>query len=216
MTDENNLKEIFSQRLSLLLQEHELKQVDLAKILNVSESSVGKWILKKAIPRMGIIQKIADYFHVPKTYLLEESPSSFLSQIPSGAMRPQFKKVPMLGYAAAGSPLEDLNQDTPLFDINNKYDVDFCITVRGDSMVNAGINDGDIVFIKSMPEVPSGKIACIEIDNEKVCLKRFYKYGETVTLVSENSKYPPLVFTKNNCESLKVLGLAVLRQSEIV
>lgn len=137
------------------------------------------------------------------------------TSVPAGAHKPQFKKVPMLGYAAAGQPLEDLNQDTPYYDVENKYDVDFCITVRGDSMINANINDGDIVFIKSMPEVPNGRIACIEIDNEKVCLKRFYKSDVSVMLVSENPKYPPIHFNENNCENLKILGLAILKQSEI-
>ena len=135
--------------------------------------------------------------------------------LPPGAHHPQFKKVPMLGYAAAGQPLEDLNQDTPYYDVDNKYDVDFCITIRGDSMINAGINDGDIIFIKSMPEVPNGKIACVEIDNEKVCLKRFYKSGDGIMLVSENPKYAPIQLTRFNCQSVKILGLAVLRQSEI-
>ena len=135
--------------------------------------------------------------------------------LPPGAHHPQFKKVPMLGYAAAGQPLEDLNQDTPYYDVDNKYNVDFCITVRGDSMINAGINDGDIVFIKSMPEVPNGRIACVEIDNEKVCLKRFYKSADGIMLVSENPKYPPIQLNRFNCQSVKILGLAVLRQSEI-
>ena len=135
--------------------------------------------------------------------------------LPPGAHHPQFKKVPMLGYAAAGQPLEDLNQDTPYYDVDNKYDVDFCITIRGDSMINAGINDGDIIFIKSMPEVPNGKIACVEIDNEKVCFKRFYKSADGIMLVSENPKYAPIQLTRFNCQSVKILGLAVLRQSEI-
>lgn len=135
--------------------------------------------------------------------------------LPPGAHHPQFKKVPMLGYAATGQPLEDLNQDTPYYDVDNKYNVDFCITVRGDSMINAGINDGDIVFIKSMPEVPNGRIACVEIDNEKVCLKRFYKSADGIMLVSENPKYPPIQLNRFNCQSVKILGLAVLRQSEI-
>lgn len=135
--------------------------------------------------------------------------------LPPGAHHPQFKKVPMLGYAAAGQPLEDLNQDTPYYDVDNKYNIDFCITVRGDSMINAGINDGDIVFIKSMPEVPNGRIACVEIDNEKVCLKRFYKSADGIMLVSENPKYPPIQLNRFNCQSVKILGLAVLRQSEI-
>ena len=98
--------------------------------------------------------------------------------IPPGTHRPKFKKVPMLGYTAAGQPLEDLNQDTSYFDVENKYDVDFCITVRGNSMINAGIKDGDIVFVKSVQDIPNGKIACVEIDNEKICLKRFYRFTD--------------------------------------
>lgn len=135
--------------------------------------------------------------------------------LPPGAHRPQFKKVPMLGYAAAGKPLEDLNQDTPYYDVENKYDVDFCITVRGDSMINANINDGDIVFIKSMPEVPNGRIACVEIDNDRVCLKRFYKSEDGVMLVSENPKYSPIQLNRFNCNNVKILGLAILRQTEV-
>lgn len=159
------------------------------------------------------IVAFAEALNTTARWLLDYDDSD--TTLPPGTHRPQFKKVPMLGYAAAGQPLEDLNQDTPYYDIENKYDVDFCITVRGDSMIDANINDGDIVFIKSMPEVPNGKIACVEIDNEKVCLKRFYKSGKTVSLASANSKYAPMFFTEDTCESIKVLGLAVLRQSEI-
>ena len=159
------------------------------------------------------IVAFAEALNTTARWLLDYGDSD--TTLPPGTHRPQFKKVPMLGYAAAGQPLEDLNQDTPYYDIENKYDVDFCITVRGDSMIDANINDGDIVFIKSMPEVPNGKIACVEIDNEKVCLKRFYKSGKTVSLASANSKYAPMFFTEDTCESIKVLGLAVLRQSEI-
>lgn len=159
------------------------------------------------------IVAFAEALNTTARWLLDYDDSD--TTLPPGTHRPQFKKVPMLGYAAAGQPLEDLNQDTPYYDIENKYDVDFCITVRGDSMIDANINDGDIVFIKSMPEVPNGKIACVEIDNEKVCLKRFYKSGKTVSLASANSKYAPMFFTEDNCESIKILGLAVLRQSEI-
>lgn len=193
--------------------ELELTLEDVAKRVGVSPATISRWesgdIANMRRDRIAALAKA-----------LQISPAVIMgwdvdTPIPPGAHRPQFKKVPMLGYAAAGQPLEDLNQDTPYYDIENKYDVDFCITVRGDSMIDANINDGDIVFIKSMPEVPNGKIACVEIDNEKVCLKRFYKSGKTVSLASANSKYAPMFFTEDNCESIKILGLAVLRQSEI-
>lgn len=193
--------------------ELELTLEDVAKRVGVSSATISRWesgdIANMRRDRIAALAKA-----------LQISPAVIMgwdvdTPIPPGAHRPQFKKVPMLGYAAAGQPLENLNQDTPYYDVDDKYDVDFCITVRGDSMINAGINDGDIVFIKSMPEVPNGKIACVEIDNEKVCLKRFYKSADGIMLVSENPKYPPIQLNRFNCQSVKILGLAVLRQSEI-
>lgn len=116
---------------------------------------------------------------------------------------------------AAGKPLEDLNQDVSYVDVEGKYDVDFCVRVVGDSMIDIDINDGDIVFAKSMPEVENGQIAVVEIDHEKACLKRFYRSNGTITLISANPKYPPMVFNAENCESVTVRGLAVIKQSEI-
>lgn len=193
--------------------ELELTLEDVAKRVGVSPATISRWesgdIANMRRDRIAALAKA-----------LQISPAVIMgwdvdTPIPPGAHRAHFKKVPMLGYAAAGQPLEDLNQDTPYYDVDNKYDVDFCITVRGDSMINAGINDSDIVFIKSMSEVPNGKIACVEIDNEKVCLKRFYKSADGIMLVSENPKYPPIQLNRFNCQSVKILGLAVLRQSEI-
>ena len=193
--------------------ELQLTLEDVAKRVGVSPATISRWESGDiANMRRDRIAALAEALQISPAVIMGWDVDTTL---PPGAHRPQFKKVPMLGYAAAGQPLEDLNQDTPYYDIENKYDVDFCITVHGDSMIDANINDGDIVFIKSMPEVPNGKIACVEIDNEKVCLKRFYKAGKTVSLASANSKYAPMFFTEDTCESIKVLGLAVLRQSEI-
>lgn len=194
--------------------ELQLTLEDVAKRVGVSPATISRWESGDiANMRRDRIAALAEALQISPAVIMGWDVDTTL---PPGTHRPQLKKVPMLGYAAAGQPLEDLNQDTPYYDIENKYDVDFCITVRGDSMIDANINDGDIVFIKSMPEVPNGKIACVEIDNEKVCLKRFYKAGKTVSLASANSKYAPMFFTEDNCENIKVLGLAVLRQSEIV
>lgn len=201
-------------RIRLRREELRMSQEELATRLGYkSRSTIAKIESGENDLTQSKIVAFAEALNTTARWLLDYDDSD--TTLPPGAHRPQFKKVPMLGYAAAGQPLEDLNQDTPYYDIENKYDVDFCITVRGDSMIDANINDGDIVFIKSMPEVPNGKIACVEIDNEKVCLKRFYKSGKTVSLASANSKYAPMFFTEDNCENIKVLGLAVLRQSEI-
>lgn len=201
-------------RIRLRREELRMSQEELATRLGYkSRSTIAKIESGENDLTQSKIVAFAEALSTTARWLLDYDDSD--TPIPPGAHRPQFKKVPMLGYAAAGQPLEDLNQDAPYYDVDNKYDVDFCITVRGDSMINAGINDGDIVFIKSMPEVPNGKIACVEIDNEKVCLKRFYKSADSVMLISENPKYSPMQLNRFNCQSVKILGLAILRQSEI-
>lgn len=196
----------FAKRLKELRASRGLTQDDLARELNLVKSSISMYENGKRKPSFEVLEAIADYFNVNMDTLYSSAP----------VFVPSLKRVPMLGYAAAGQPLENLDgQDTYYVETDSRYAVDFCITVRGDSMINAGINDGDIVFVKSQPEVPNGKIACIEIDNERVCIKRFYKTDTGVMLVSENPKYAPLQFSESNCTDFKVLGLAVLKQSEI-
>lgn len=196
----------FAKRLKELRASRGLTQDDLARELNLVKSSISMYENGKRKPSFEVLEAIADYFNVNMDTLYSSAP----------VFVPSLKRVPMLGYAAAGQPLENLDgQDTFYVETDSRYAVDFCITVRGDSMINAGINDGDIVFVKAQPEVPNGKIACVEIDNERVCIKRFYKTDTGVMLVSENPKYAPLQFSESNCSDFKVLGLAVLKQSEI-
>lgn len=201
-------------RIRLRREELRMSQEELATRLGYkSRSTIAKIESGENDLTQSKIVAFAEALSTTARWLLDYDDSD--TTLPPGTHRPQFKKVPMLGYAAAGQPLEDLNQDTPYYDIENKYDVDFCITVRGNSMINAGIKDGDIVFVKSVQDIPNGKIACVEIDNEKICLKRFYRFTDSVMLVSENPANPPLYFNENNCESLKILGLAILKQSEV-
>ena len=197
----------FAKRLKELRASRGLTQDDLARVLNLVKSSISMYENGKRKPSFEVLEAIADYFNVNMDTLYSSAP----------VFVPSLKRVPMLGYAAAGQPLENLDgQDTYYVETDSRYAVDFCITVRGDSMINAGINDGDIVFVKAQPEVPNGKIACVEIDNERVCIKRFYKTDTGVMLVSENPKYAPLQFSESNCSDFKILGLAVIKQSEIV
>lgn len=196
----------FAKRLKELRMSRGLTQDDLARELKLVKSSISMYENGKRKPSFEVLEAIADYFNVNMDTLYSSAP----------VFVPSLKRVPMLGYAAAGQPLENLDgQDTYYVEADSRYAVDFCITVRGDSMVNAGINDGDIVFVKAQPEVPNGKIACVEIDNERVCIKRFYKTDTGVMLVSENPKYAPLQFSESNCSDFKILGLAVIKQSEI-
>lgn len=65
------IMELFSMRLQLLLDRNQITQAELSNILGVSPSTVNKWLFKKSVPRMGVIEKLSAYFGVPKSYFLE-------------------------------------------------------------------------------------------------------------------------------------------------
>ena len=71
---DEEMRQILSSRLKTIMRERDINQRELAYAIGVSESTIGKWILKKAMPRMGIIQKLADFFKVGKSFFLEKNP----------------------------------------------------------------------------------------------------------------------------------------------
>ena len=94
--------------------------------------------------------------------------------------------------------------------------VDFCLQAKGDSMINARIKDGDIVFIRSQPEVNNGEIAAVAI-GDTATLKRVYYYPEKnqITLQAENPAFPPLTYVGAELEEIRILGKAVAFQSNL-
>lgn len=125
------------------------------------------------------------------------------------------KKYPLLGSIACGEPLYMSEEHSSYVASGTDINADFCLKAKGESMINARIHDGDIVFIRRQPEVENGEIAAVAIEDEAT-LKRFYRDGDgTITLVAENPAYPPRVFTKDNQDQIFILGKAVAFQSDI-
>jgi SOS-response transcriptional repressor LexA len=90
----------------------------------------------------------------------------------------------------------------------------YYVRARGDSMIGARIYDGDLVFIRKQPDVADGEIAAVLVD-DSATLKRVYKDRGAIRLHSENPKYRPMVFTADNCDSIRILGKAVAFQGTI-
>ena len=124
------------------------------------------------------------------------------------------KRVPLLGTIAAGQPLFAEENIEEYIEINNSIRADFCLRVQGDSMINARIYDGDLVFIRRQSDVADGEIAAVLVD-DSATLKRVYKETGAIRLHSENPKYRPMVFTADNCDSIRILGKAVAFQGTI-
>lgn len=208
-------RKLFSSRLRSLLIKSDMTQKELAEKLNVTESTVGKWVLGKAMPRtMGLIQTMADYFGVGKSYFLEETATP-LPQA-KNVFPIEKKKFPLLGNIACGKPIFADEEHELYIEAAVNIHADFCLRAKGDSMVGARIRDGDIVFIRSQPAVENGQIAAVLIDDEATLKRVKYSPDNNIVVLSpENSAYEPIIVSGEALSELRILGLAVAFQSAV-
>jgi len=126
--------------------------------------------------------------------------------------RAPVRDVPLVGRIAAGTPIlaeEDIEEIFPLPTQFVGNDPVFMLRVQGDSMIDAGILDNDLVVVRRTPEARDYDIVAALVDGEEATVKRFRREGERVLLISENPAYAPMVFESG----VEILGrvVAVLR-----
>jgi len=124
------------------------------------------------------------------------------------------QKVPMLGNVAAGMPIYADECFDSYVQIGANIKCDFCLRVKGDSMILARIHDGDIVFVRKQPDVENGEIAVVLIDDEAT-LKRVYKYKNRLELRPENPAFPVLNYEGAELEQIRILGKAVAFHADV-
>lgn len=201
-----------------------LSQAKLAELLGYkSRSSINKIEVEgRDIPRSSIV-KFAQVLGVTPSYLMgwEDEPSEpdaleVLMEKYDNIKPVKLKRFPLLGEIACGEPIfADEDKESYVMadmDIN----ADFCLTAKGDSMINARINDGDIVFIKEMPMVDNGDIAAVIIDDEAT-LKMVYYYPDKGKLVlyPENPSYEPFIYVGEELNTIRILGKAIYFMSAL-
>ena len=125
------------------------------------------------------------------------------------------RDVPLVGRIAAGSPIladEDIQEIYPLPTELVGNEPVFMLDVRGDSMVDAGIFDGDYVVVRRQSTANNGQLVAAMVSDEEATVKRFRRKDGRVILEAENPAYAPMVFT----EGVEILGIvvAVLRRVE--
>jgi hypothetical protein len=214
MSDEAQ-KRIFSKNLRRLLEESGKTQKELAEAIGESQQVVNTWAIGRSIPRMGRVQKLADYFGVEKSVLVDEWQESSIPPYPN-IFPLQRKRIPLLGEIACGEPIFCNEGRESYIAAGTDIKADFCLKARGDSMTGARIMDGDIVFIQKDAELVNGQIYAVAIDDEAT-LKRVY-YDETaqeLRLLAENPKYPTMVYTGEKLDHVHILGKAIAFQSDV-
>ena len=192
-----------------------LTQEELAKKLDYkSRSSVNKVETSRELSNKKV-RLYAGALDTTPAYLMGWT-SEEKDKIVSNIFPITTHELPVLGEIACGVP-KFANEDRGSYvDAGTDVKADFCLKAKGDSMINARIMDGDIVFIRQQPEVENGEIAAVAIDDEAT-LKRFYRDEETgsITLVPENPEYVPMVFTAENQKNVYILGKAIAFQSDV-
>lgn len=121
---------------------------------------------------------------------------------------PKMEPLPIIGTIACGEPILANENIDGYFNVEKSLKADFCLRCKGDSMINARIYDGDLVFIKKQPDVEDGEIAAVLIDNEAT-LKRVYKVPGRIILRAENPSFAPIDISEKDMKEIKILGKAV-------
>ena len=185
--------------------------------LGFAYSTFSDWIKGNKYPRIDKIELMANYFNISKADLVERKENSDFADTYDNIYKISKKKLPLLGTIACGEPIFASEDRESYVMVGMDINADFCLKCKGDSMINARIYDGDIVFIRKQDIVANGEIAAIIIEDEAT-LKRFYYYKEQnmVILKPENSKYEDIVLMGEQLEKVKVLGKAVAFQSDVV
>lgn len=127
---------------------------------------------------------------------------------------PKTRKVPRLGSIACGTPILAAENLDGYDDVADYIQCDFTLLCKGDSMINARIFDGDIVYIRQQEEVEHGEIAAVLI-GEEATLKRVYLFDDHISLEAENPQYRPMVYWGEDMNNIRILGKAVAFTSAV-
>lgn len=211
-------KSDFASRLSQALETRGMKAADLSKKTKVAEGTISCYINGRYEAKQNRVQVFAEALDVNPAWLMgydvpmeaeRSQPAPAPRPIPKGfEPMPKMKKIPLVGSIACGTPILAQQNIEKIVDVPENIRCDFSLTCHGDSMVDAGIHDKDVVYIRIQPEVENGEIAAVRIDGEAT-LKRVYYNPGTLTLMPANPAYAPMIYTGPQLEEVHIEGKAV-------
>lgn len=206
-----------SKRILDILLNKEISYGELADKTGIPKSALQRYATGQTekIP-IDRLEKIAVAIGTSAAYLMGWEPEDRPS-IPTASNilpMPEMRKIPLLGTIACGAPVLADEHIEGQVDIPVHIHADFALTCKGDSMINARIFDGDIVYIRQQDTVENGEIAAVLIETEAT-LKRVKLLPDRIILEPENPLYDPLVYRKEEMNEVRILGKAVAFTSTV-
>ena len=207
----------FKDMLIFLRKREGLSQLELGEKLNLTKSTISMYENGRRKPSFEVLEAIADYFNVSMNFLMGKDDAP--APIPANVIPlPKMKRVPLIGTIACGTPTLAVEDATEFIDAPEgiQNDIDFALECKGDSMINARIFPGDIVYIKQQPVVENGEIAAVLIGDEATLKRVYYTPGhDRITLQACNPLYSDMIYTGEQLNEIKILGKAVWFMSRV-
>ena len=209
----------FASRLSQALEARGMKAADLSKKTKVAEGTISCYINGRYEAKQNRVQVFAEALNVNPAWLMGydvpmETESRYsvapaARPIPPGfEPMPKMKKVPLIGAIACGDPITAMENREGEIDVPEDIRCDFALRCKGNSMIGAGIHDGDAVYIRIQPEVENGQIAAVRIGDEAT-LKRVYLHTDYIELRPENPDYESIIRRREEMNDVHIEGKAV-------
>lgn len=194
-----------------LLKERGITAYRVSKDTGIPTSSLTDWKKKRSKPKFKNMKILADYFNVPISYLLGEENEKVIDKPEKKEHQIQMPLFARLSCGTGGFVDEDIIEYISLPDTilkpNKEY---FANYAKGDSMIDAGINDGDLLVFEKTNILENGNIGAFCVDNEEAVCKRFRKSEQgLIMLLPANEKYDPIIVdVENTC--IRIVGKLAL------
>lgn len=186
-----------------------LTQVALADMIGESKQTIYKYEtgIVTNIPS-DKIELIAKALRVQPEWIMGWTDTESTEIPPGFEPPPKMRKVPLIGEIACGEPILAEQNIEDYLDVPEEVHCDFLLRCKGYSMVDAGIQSGDVVFVRIQETVENGEIAAVRIGDEAT-LKRVYWDGDTLMLMPANNAYAPKSFRGEEINDVHIEGKAI-------
>ena len=202
MSDLGN-KKIFSKNLQKYMYANNIDRTEICKALDFKYSTFADWFNGNVYPRIDKIEKIANFFGIQKSDLIEEKQPN------------KVNRIPVLGRIPAGVPLEMIQDIIDYEDISEymlkggkEY---FALKVTGNSMEPKYL-DGDVLIVLKAEDCESGQDAIIAVNGFDATFKRVFKTEQGITLQPLNNEYMPVFYSNEDVKNKPVKILGVVKE----
>ena len=199
----------FAERLRELRNEKKMTMKDLADKLSLTEQAISMYERNERRPNFEKLEEIADFFNIDMNYLLGKSiiKNSYTHEFGEITLDKLIRKIPLYDLISCGTGgfvddniIDYVSLPASMFSARKEY---FAQYAKGDSMINANINDGDLVIFEKTSSVTNGMIGCFCIDDNTATCKRLSMTNGQIILLPENPSYNPIIA---NVETFKCIG----------